>query len=245
VSRLLRDPIARVLLALFAGLTSLYFLPGVPHEFLQRIGDRYSTLPLWPWAAAACVVGLARVGDARMRRFWSLQGASFVLLLAIELPWAMAANSTGIGWYVAAEWCFLAFYGAQLVSAMPTTRAAAAIGAGATAVAAALTWIALRYPVMYNDGWPSYGAYLALDLVMAFTWWRRRASATGDWRIVYGWLLVTSIVVFGTDVLDLLWYNSFLPIDSGQATDILWMLPPLAYGLTARAGRLRLESGPR
>jgi hypothetical protein len=245
MKRLARDPIALVLLTLFTGLAALYFLPGVPQAFLQRIGDRYSTLPLWPWAAAACVVGLAEVRDPRMRRFWYLQGLSFTMLLAIEVPWALAATSDGVGWYVAAEWCFFGFYGAQLVSAMPTRRAAVAISAGAAVLAMALTWIALALPVMYNDGWPSYGAYLTLDLAMAVTWWRCRASAAPDWRLVYGCLFVTSLIVVGTDVLDLLWYNSFLPLDSGQATDILWMLPPLAYGLTARAGRLRLESSAR
>jgi hypothetical protein len=242
VSALRRDPITQIVVLLWAGLAAVYFIPGVTSGFLERLGDRYSTVPLWPWAAAACLYGFRRVTQTSERRFWTLQAISFLALLLIEIPWALARSGNTTGWNIAAEWCYFIYYGCQLASAAET-RAGAAIAASASAAAAAaLSFMAITYSTVYDPAWPSYILYLVFDAGMAFIFWRRARGASAAWAPVFSGLAVTSAIVFATDALDMLSYENILKIDSGMKTDILWTLPPLCYARVARFGRQRLET---
>lgn len=120
MSRAFNDPITRVVVLLWVGLTALYFLPAIPAELLERLGNRYSTLPLWPWAAAACFLGVAEICSAADRRFWQLQGMSFIALLAIEIPWALLREHNTAAWGIAAEACYFIYYACQLASVAQT-----------------------------------------------------------------------------------------------------------------------------
>lgn len=240
-ARLLRDPIVRLALAVWLGTAALYFVPGVSHEFLERLGDRYSTLPLWPWAAAACLYGFSNVRSREARRFWMLQALSFAALLIIELPWALEKATPRPAWDIAAEWCYFAYYACQLASAARTRAGvvgAVLIPAGA---AAALTILALTYSATYGAAWPSYLTYCACDALMAVVFWRRRRGASAAWAAIFTGFAVTSLVVLATDVLDMFSYEEMLNLVSGMRTDILWTLPPLCYALVARFGRQRLD----
>lgn len=236
-----RDPIVRVVVLLWLGLLALYFLPGIPADFLERLGDRYSTLPLWPWAAAACVFGISRVRDASDRRFWRLQAFSFAALLAIEIPWALARASSTPGWDAAAEWCYFAYYACQLASAVESRTGRVRAVAVCAAAAAVLSVMASMGSPLYQAGRPSYFTYFAFDIGMALVFWRRSEGATGAWRAVFYGLAVTSGIVLATDVLDWLSYEGALGLVAGMKSDILWTLPPLCYALVARFGRQRLD----
>jgi hypothetical protein len=237
-----RDPIVRITVLLWAGLAALYFIPGVPHDFLERLGDRYSTVPLWPWAIAACLYGFGRVSRPGERRFWTLQAVSFAALLVIEVPWALARAGNTTGWNIAAEWCYFVYYGCQLASAVETRVGAAGAALASAAAAAALSVMAIAYSTVYDPAWPSYILYLVFDGAMAFVFWLRARNAPVPWAPIFSALAVTSAIVFATDVLDMLSYEEILKIQSGMKTDILWTLPPLCYALAARFGRQRLET---
>jgi hypothetical protein len=241
IRRLMRDPIARIASALWALLAAAYFIPGVSPDFLARLGDWYSTTPLWPWAVAACLVEIGTVPAGRARRFWVLQGTSFAALVAAEVPWALARSSDAAAWTIAAEICFGAYYAGQLASSARTARGAIS---GVTLVVVTwtgLTVLAVTLPGAYNAGWPSYAAYLTFDAALALLFWRRRRGAESGWGGIYTGLAVTSALVCFTDVVELMWWIEVLPITSGMKTDLLWTLSPLAYTLVARTGRLRLE----
>lgn len=240
ITRLFRDPTTRIALMLWAGTSTLYFLPGVPADFLERLGDRYSTLPLWPWAIVACLIGTARL-DADARRFWTLQAASFFALLAIEVPWALAAGGDEMTWNIAAEWCYFAYFGFQLMSAGRSRSERAVAAAVAVACAAGLTALAWWRPALYEGGWPSYLAYLGLDMLLIIAFWRRRRDAGPAWTAIYTAFTAAVVVATVVDGLDLAWYLGFLPWEAGMKTDIVWMLPPLAFILAARFGHQHLD----
>lgn len=244
IGRLLRDPIARVALIVWAGIVLLYFLPGVPADFLERLGDRYSTLPIWPWASAACVFGLANVRNRDERRFWQLQAVSFSALLAIELPWALARAGNTPAWDITAEWCYFVYYACQLASAARTREGATNAVAACVAAAAGLTAMALLRKAAYDSAWPSYITYLAFDAAMLIVFLRRRRDASAAWSGIFLGLAITSAIVLVTDGLDMLWYENLLKIDPGMKTDIFWTLPPIAYALVARFGRQQLDPAP-
>jgi hypothetical protein len=237
-----RDPIAQIAVVLWAGLAAVYFIPGVTPDFLERLGDRYSTVPLWPWAAAACLFGFRRVTQTTARRFWALQAISFLALLVIEIPWALARAGNTTGWNIAAEWCYFVYYGCQLASAAETRAGAARAALAPAAAATARSFRAIAYSTVYDPAWPSYVLYLVFDAGMAVIFWRRARGASAVWAPVLAGLAVTSAIVFATDALDMLSYEHILKIDSGMKTDILWTLPPLCYALVARFGRQRLEA---
>lgn len=241
IALLLKDPIARVVTALWLGTAALYFLPGVPADFLVRLGDRYSTLPLWPWAAAACVFGLSRVTNPAQRRFWLLQAASFAALLAIEIPWALSRAGNTAAWNIAAEWCYFAYYAFQLISVARTRRGALLAGVTSIAAAVALSLMAATHSVAYDNAWPSYLTYLAFDAGMVIVFLRQRPHVSARWSAIFLGLALTSAVVFATDTLDMFSYVKWLNLPSGMKTDILWTLPPLGYALVARLGRQRLD----
>jgi hypothetical protein len=239
IARLLKDPITRIVTLLWLGLAALYFIPAVPPDFLERLGDRYSTLPLWPWAAAACLFGLTKEAPAPARRFWALQALSFAALLAIEVPWAMASASDTPAWNIAAEWCYFAYYACQFMSAARTRAGMIRSLLVSVSFAAALTAMALTGASIYNSARPSYFTYLAFDIAMTIFFWRLRGRSTGTWSMIFTGLAYTSALVFVTDTLDWLSYEEILHMVAGMKTDILWTLPPLGYALTARLGRLR------
>ena len=242
IPRLLNDPIVRVVSVLWLAMAALYFLPGVPQDFLERLGDRYSTLPLWPWAAAACLFGLNKSANAGGRRFWTLQAASFIALLAIEVPWAVARASDTPAWNIAAEWCYFAYYAGQLMSAARTRAGMIRAGLVCVVFAAALSVMALAAGPLYDSARPSYFAYLAFDAAMCVIFWRLRTRASGTWSMIFAGLALTSAIVVATDTLDWLSYERVLNMVAGMRTDILWTLPPLCYALVARFGRLRLQA---
>jgi hypothetical protein len=198
-------------------------------------------LPLWPWAAAACVFGLGAVRNPRDKRFWHLQAASFVALLVIEVPWAFSRASDTAGWNIVAEWCYFAYYACQLTSATRTRAGAVSAVVMSAAAAATLSVLAVTRVELYNGAWPSYFLYLTFDVAMAVVFWRARRTATAAWAWIFAALAVTSAVVFATDVLDMLSYEEWIHMSAGMKTDILWTVPPLCYALVARLGRQRLE----
>lgn len=242
IPRLLKDPIVRVATLLWLATAALYFLPGVPADFLERMGDRYSTLSLWPWAAAACVYGQRRVANGNERRFWILQAASFASLLAIEVPWALARAGDTAAWNIAAEWFYFVYYGCQLMSAARTRAGVVRAGLIAAAAAASLSAMAIKYNAIYDPGWPSYITYLAFDASMAVVFWRRCRDAAPGWKDIFTGLALTSLLILATDALDMLSYEQILNMPAGMRTDILWTLPPLCYALVARFGHQRLET---
>jgi hypothetical protein len=243
-SRLFRDPIVRAALVIWAGTAALYFTPGVSQDFLERLGDRYSTLPLWPWAVAACLYGLSRVKARDERRFWILQAVSFAALLLIEVPWALEQASVNTTWNVVMECCYFTYYACQLMSGSRTgaaRRAAVLACAGATA---GLSVMAVAQLPIYDSTWPSYLTYLAFDVAMIVVFFRSRRDRSAAWSAIFVGLAVTSALVLVTDALDMLSYVEWIRMPSGMKTDILWTLPPLCYVLVARFGRQRLEAAP-
>jgi hypothetical protein len=243
MTRLLRDTTVRVALLLWAGIASLYFLPGVSPDFLVRLGDRYSTLPLWPWAVVACLLGVGRASATVARRFWILQAWSFIALLSIELPWALAQGSDTQTWNIAAEWCYFGYFACQLMSAARTASERAIAAGASTMLAAGITAVAIWHQPFYESGWPSYLTYLGLDAALLIAFWRRRRGAvTTAWAVTYTAFAAAVALALVIDTLDLLWYVGVLPWDSGMRTDILWTLPPLAFILAARLGHQHLDT---
>lgn len=236
---LLRDPIARIVVGLWGLIAAAYVVPGVPPGILERLGDQYSTTPLWPWAVAACLVGLGDVPSGRARRFWGLLALSFGALIVAEIPWAFMRSSDALVWLIATEICFCVYYGGQFAAAASTTRGTLATAASVAVVCVSLTTLAIVHEAAYHDGWASYATYITFDLALGLRYWQCGRTAIPAWRCVYTSLALASALVLVTDVLELLWFLWLLPVESGMVTDLIWTLPPLAFTLVVRAGRLR------
>lgn len=238
IRRLLRDPIAIAVSLIWLAMAALYFLPGVPRDLLELLGDRYSTLPLWALAGVACLAGLDRTADAEAKRVWRLQAASFAALIAIELPWALALATDTPAWNIAAEVTYFAYYLYQLTSATTTRAGVVRAGVVCALFAIALSALTIVAAPVYDTGRPSYFTYMLFDTAMAFAFWRLRRRSRDAWPMVFTGLALASTLVFALDVLDWLSYEKILNLRAGMRTDILWMLPPLCYALIARASHL-------
>jgi hypothetical protein len=249
MTRLAKDPIVRSALVLWVVVAAFYVIPGVPADVRVRLGERYSTLPMWPWAIAAALVGLAAVRLDWLRRVWRLQAASFVCLLGIEAARGAANDTSALAWDLTAEWIFLAYYACQLMagaealgagSARPALRRSARrLVIGLCLVAGAgLTLLATQVHAVYESTWPSYVTYLILDAGTAWTWWRARALYANPLRAAFTGLALASCLFFATDFLDLLYYTQVWQFQTGTLFDLCWTLAPLCFVLTIRAGRL-------
>lgn len=249
IARLSRDPIVRIALLLWATVAAFYFVPGVPADILLRLGEKYSTLPMWPWAIAAALVGLDAVKVPWVRHLWELQAASFVSLLVIEAARGAAHDTSALAWDLAAEWIFLAYYALQLMAT------AEALGAGLArpalrrsarqlvitlclVVGTALTLLATMVPALYEATWPSYVTYVILDGSTAWLWWRARAMHNNPMRAAFAGLALASVLFAATDILDLLYYTQVWRYPTGTLFDLCWTFAPLCYVLAIRLGRI-------
>lgn len=232
-------------MALWSLIAAAYVIPGVPSDLLVRLGDQYSTTPLWPWAVAACLVGIGDVPAGRERRFWTLLGISFAALIVLEIPWAFMGASDALIWMLSAEVCFCAFYAGHLAATARTGRGAFMLVALVVVVCSSLAGLALVHESAYHDGWASYLTYITFDVILIVRYWQCRQGATPVWRRVYTGLALVFTLVGGVDVVDLLWFLWVLPFEPGLPTDLLWTLPPLAFTLVVRAGRLDTAPGDR
>lgn len=254
IAKLIKDPLILTSLAMVAAVAAFYVVPGVPANVLLRLSDRYLTLPLWPWAAAASLVGLQNVTPAWSRRMLRFQGGSFTCLLAIEAARAAAANSTTLSWNIVGEWLYMSYFAQQLLSAAEATGADAAnarrrqsvrasVLVACTISAVGLTLCVVYFPQAYGSELPSYAVYLALDLAAAWLFFRAVASTSPAWRLTVRGLALASALFFATDLLDLLHdrQNSW-SLPTGTAWDLLWTLPALCFIVAIRLGRLHEPS---
>ena len=254
IARLLKDPVVLTSLAMAAAVAAFYVVPGVSHDVLLRLGDKYSTLPLWPWAIVASLVGLRNAAPAWARRMLRFQAASFVCLLAIEAARAAAGNTATLSWDIAGEWMYLLYYAMQLLSAdealgidadgarrRHTARIATVVACALGAFG--LTLCAIYFPQAYAGVLPSYVVYLALDLAVACLFFRAGAATAPAWRSTVRGLALASALFFATDLLDLLYYReSRWSLETGTAWDLLWTLPALCFIVAIRIGRLHEAS---
>jgi hypothetical protein len=241
--RLLADPIARSAVAVWLAVAALYLIPQVPADVLRRLGETYSTLPIWPWAIAAALIDLPLVEDRRERRVWRWQAFAFATLLSVEGVRAVVAITGVID--IASEWFYMAFYMGQLASAITaTSRRIPPAGAVWRATVAcglaglALQFVALRFPAAYATGVPSSAAYLLFDGVLVTAWWRARAGQPPRLARAFAGLAVAAGLFFATDVAGMTSMAGWHRVAPGHLTDLFWTLPALAYALSVRTGRL-------
>ena len=118
LGRLARDPIARTSVLVWFAVAAFYVIPGVPEDARKRMGDTYSTLPIWPWAIAGALVEFSAVRHAAHRRLWRWLAASFACLLAIETVRSLAEAGGTPALDLLSEGFYMGFYAALLLSAL-------------------------------------------------------------------------------------------------------------------------------
>lgn len=245
-----RDPFVRAALATWGVIAAFYVIPGVSPAVLERTGDHYTTLALWPWAIAACLNQLAGLEHVWERRTWRLLAASFACLLATEVAWGVALNSEGVALNIATDWIYVAFYALQGLAAVELVGAAGSrarwrIGVLAACLAAGATHSALAtlHGEAYTGGFSTSVMCLILDAATALLFVRSsRLAGTPRWRVACLGLAASMALFFVTDVVNAFHYSDVWSLDSGTPWDLLWTLPVVAFVVTIRAARLKQGS---
>lgn len=240
--RLAADPIARISTGVWLAVAAFYVVPHVPPDVLRRLGETYSTLPIWPWAIAGALVDLSAVTDARERAVWRWQAFSFAILLFAEGVRAAFVTTGAID--ILSEWFYMTFYLGQLASALHASRAAgsrlSAFGraaAASMAAAVALDVAAIRFPAAYATGLPSSAIYLTFDAALVTLWWRARAGQPARLAGAFAGLAVAAALFLVTDMGGMISMAGWYRLAPGQPWDLFWTLPALVYVLSVRAGR--------
>lgn len=242
--RLARDPIARSSVLVWLVVAAFYVVPGVPEDVRKRMGDTYSTLPIWPWAIAGALVEFSSVRNAAHRRLWRWLAVSFASLLAIETVRAMVAAGGAQALDLPSEAFYMGFYAALLLSALAWPARGRASSARwltvalCATLAVAFPFAASAWPSAYGSGLISGAVYLPLDAVATWLWWRNRPHDPGPWRTSFTLISAGAFLFLVTDMLALLHGLRLWRFTSGSPTDLLWTLPALAFALGVRAGRL-------
>jgi signal transduction histidine kinase/CheY-like chemotaxis protein len=254
---LLQDPFVQLQLATTAAVSLPYWLPILTRDQLVYFSRVWLCLPLMVWPTIGCVWNLDELAPEE-RSAWRTMAAGFACwLIALAVVafwpadhWNPVENATEAVLYMAYYlFMILAF------SAMPLDG----IREAESALERRLARLGL---IIFVTGWVLYIVVLPGILESAFSGevivdspmslvlglavitqaafrWHRSASPRS--RAIAAAMMLASLALLGTDMLNLLGVMSVVDFGDGRWTDGFWMMPSLAMVLMVR---LRHHSFP-
>ena len=253
LNALLRDPIVRIVLALWTLAAVLLLVPVLPPAWMAFYSEHVLDAPFQALVIVAVWFHIARIEDESERRFWTLIGIGAACNLAVSGPYAVL-NPLGrwtFAWKIFADIAYLAGYVFLLVAieVRPHGRSADDRGGRArqlrTFGVVVFTCFLLAYFIVvpaalsvqaYETSAPSFYLYLCLDVIILARLLANRSDAWSvRWSLVYTWLSVAVLLSLISDAMEFVTYRSSLRMDSGTWVDLLWLTPPALMAIGARA----------
>lgn len=263
LTALLRDPLARIIIAVWTFMTGLLLVPVLPHAWMESYSINLLDVPFLILILAACRVGLAHLEDTSERRFWRLVALSFAFWLLVSLPYAVL-NPQGrwaIGWSIFGDLGYLCGYLSLLlaIEIQPHRRQTGSVGDrerqlrtfGLILMAMFLLAYFVLVPAGFNgqsytSSVPSFYLFVGLDAIIIVRLYScRREAWSIRWWWIYSWLLAGAVLTLGGDLLELLSHVGSFALPSATAVDLLWTTPLALIALGARASRITFASEHR
>lgn len=263
LTALLRDPLARIIIAVWTLVTVLLLVPMLPHAWMASYSINLLDVPFLILILAACRVGLTQLEDTSERRFWRLVALSFAFWLLVSLPYAVL-NPQGrwtIGWSICGDLGYLCGYLSLLlaIEIQPHRRQTGSVGDrerqlrtfGLILMAMFLLAYFVLVPAGFNgqsytSSVPSFYLFVGLDAIIIVRLYScRREAWSIRWWWIYSWLLAGAVLTLGGDLLELLSHVGSFALPSATAVDLLWTTPLALIALGARASRITFASEHR
>ena len=244
---LLRDPFVRIaagILALFAFLYMFPILPAAGRAWMQPSGG---TILLLTVAMVAFQSQRKKTAAASVRIFWNLLTVSVGFWVLVR---CLHAFAPGIARTIVPDILIAFFYFFFLAAAdrkphkeegeshAGWSGELAKYGRSLITVGLLVYFALLPSLLPHGEGWtwlPSLAFIVAMDLVLVLRFghlWKTCSS--GQWKTVYGLLVVTVSIWIGTDFSELLSQMGILHWERGGWSDLAWIFPHLTFIMAAR-----------
>jgi len=227
-----------------------YLLPGLSADARAIWAAFYTDPPLVMMALVAFQFRLRRLADPAERRFWNLWTLALgawllksILTLVFERfeVWTMESDLLLNG-------CYFVFYSFVAIALetrpQPTRSRPAQLARRVERIGTLVFFFGLAVyfaiipaildPAAYESS--SLMLFVALDLYLVVRLAGLvRDAPDGHWRRVYGWLLVTALLWFVTDTVEMLMWAEKIPwYEDGSLLDLLWFPAYLTLVVAAR-----------
>jgi signal transduction histidine kinase len=263
LNALLKDPIVRAAILVWAVAVSLLLLPILPPDWVTFYSEHILDAPFQLLLIVAVWYQIGKVEAEPERQFWKLFGLNAAINLVISLAY-IVLRPTGhwtLGWKIFSDIGYLAGYIALLlaIEIRPHGRPASSLGSRERQLRAfgfvVFTTFILAYFIIvpaasdaaeYQATSPAYYLFLGLDFVIL---WRVLASRQDAWSVrwswVYTWLAVALFILLFGDTIEFTTYHSDLTLPTGTWLDLLWMTPPALMAVAARARHVSFPAEQR
>lgn len=260
---LLADPIARIVIAVWALLSVTLFVPVIPQPWVVWISDNALDLPFLALILIAVLYGVHNIEEAAERRFWQLVAVSYSCWLIVSLPYVFLnpASQWTTGWKIYSDLAYLGAY-LSLILAIELQPHRLQTGSfsdrerqirtiGVILLSGFLLGYFILVPAAFNGqsyetAVPSFYLFSGLDLIVITRLFMNRRDAWSiRWSWVYTWMLVAAACIFAGDVSELFASVAGFDLPSGTPLDLLWTTPLAITALGARAGRVAFPAEHR
>jgi signal transduction histidine kinase len=259
---LARDPLVRLVTAVWVLTSAIYFMPDLPAAALKAFSESWLDLPFLPLALFACFSGLRRLDTEAEQRFWRFWGLSVVMQIAVSLPYAAFPRERAtFGFNLFADCAYLTSFLFQMLAleTRPHARHTGSLGerqrrlmsAGLAVFSAFLLAYFVLVPAefdrpAYQSTVPSFYLYIGLDaLVLARLFWMRRETGAVRWRTLYAGLGVATGLALVADLAELYLRRDGGAVPAATALDLLWTTPLALFVVAVRARRVAFAADER
>jgi len=253
---LLSDPIARIVIALWALVAILLFAPILPPAWMRTYSDHWLDLPFLALGLVAIWHGYRRIDEPTERRFWQLVGFAYASWMMVSLPFAVVTprGQWTIGWKIYGDLGYLCGYLSMIlaIELQPHRRQTGSLGdrerqlrtIGVILLAIFLLAYFVLVPAAftgrsYETSVPSFYLFAGLDAVIVVRLFiNRRDAWSVRWSWVYTWMLVAAGLLLCGDLVELFEHLGVFVVPSATPLDLLWTTPLALSALAARASRV-------
>lgn len=263
LNSLLRDPIARIVIAVWSLVTVLLFVPALPASWMVAFSDHALDIPFLSLILIAVTFGHRRIEDATEHRFWRLIGLSYGSWLAVSIPY-LFLNPGGhwsIGWKIYGDLAYLTGYLCLVlaIEVQPHRHQTGSLGDrerqlrtfGVVLLICFLLAYFVLVPAAYNgqsyeSSVPTFYLFVGLDVVvLSRLFINRRDAWSIRWSWVYTWMFVAATITLAGDLSELFSSIAKFELPSATPLDLLWTTPLALTALAARAGHVSFPAEQR
>ncbi len=260
---LLKDPISRLVIGVWAMMTMLLFVPVLPTAWMVNFSQDALDVPFLLLILVAVSYGTHKLEDETERRFWRLVGLTYSFWLMVSVPYLLL-NTGGhwsIGWKIFGDLTYLAGYLCLVlaIEVQPHRQQTGSLGDrerqlrifGVILLACFLLTYFVLVPATlngqsYETAVPSFYLFVGLDVVIvARLFINRRDAWSIRWSWVYTWMLVAAVFMLAGDIAELFAAVEHFTLPPATPLDLLWTTPLVLTALAARAGHVSFPAEHR
>jgi signal transduction histidine kinase/CheY-like chemotaxis protein len=263
LNALLKDPIVRIAIALWAAAVALLLVPILPPDWVNFYSEHILDAPFQVLVIAAVWFQIRSVDDEAERRFWKLIGLNAICSLVIALAYLLL-QSTGhwtMGWKIFSDIGYLGGYVAMLlaIEVRPHGRPSGPLSGRERQLrtfgfVVLITFVLAYFIIVpaasdasvYEATSPAFYLFLCMDVVIL---WRVLAGRADAWSVrwswVYSWLAVALSILLLGDVVEFATFHSSFTLPPGTWLDLLWMTPPTLIAIAVRARHVSFPAEQR